>query len=143
MYLNKYDSDCDPVWPQPVIYQYESSTWQEAHSVVVDAFDNIYSTGRVFDWGTQGDWATWKYNSDGVLQSGFPIRNSFGNSLDYQDISYDVAADSLGNMIVVGVRGVSGCSGCLNNNLDWHVRKYRCLWDTPLGRHFQRSSKSV
>ena len=34
-----------------------------------------------------------------------------------------VAVDSLGNMIVVGVRGVSGCSGCLNNNLDWHVRK--------------------
>ena len=133
MYLNKYDSDCDPVWPQPVIYQYESSTWQEAHSVVVDAFDIIYSTGRVFDWGTQGDWATWKYNSDGVLQSGFPIRNSFGNSLDYQDISYDVAVDSLGNMIVVGVRGVSGCSGCLNNNLDWHVRKYSAsgtlLWE--------------
>ena len=36
-------------------------------------------------------------------------------------------------MIVVGVRGVSGCSGCLNNNLDWHVRKYDAtgtlLWE--------------
>ena len=133
MYLNKYEPDCDPVWGSPVIYQYGSSVWQEAHSVKVDASGNIYPTGRVFDWGTQGDWATWKYNSDGVLQSGFPIRNSFGNSVYFQDISYDVAVDSLGNMIVVGVRGVSGAQGSLTNNLDWHVRKYDAtgtlLWE--------------
>jgi hypothetical protein len=139
MYLNKYNPACSPVWTNPVVYYagsgMDQGAWQEAHSVAVDVNDNIYPSGRIFDWGTQGDWATWKYNSDGVLQSGFPIRNSWSNSLNYQDISYDVAVDSLGNMIVVGVRGVSDCSGtsCIINNLDWHVRKYNSsrtlLWE--------------
>ncbi len=134
MYLNKYAPDCDPVWAQPVMYQYQpgSSTWQDAQSVVVGALDNIYITGRTFDWGTQGDWITLKYNSAGVLQSGFPILYNFSNSLNYQDYAFDVAVDSLGNIIVVGVRGVSDCGGtsCVTNNLDWHVRKYNASGTT-------------
>ena len=147
MYLNKYDPDCNPVWAQPVIYHevaFGDSAWQEAHSVVVDPSDNIFPAGRVFgawDWPPgnilESEWATWKYNPNGALQAGFPVYYNFSQVHYLADLSYDIALDSLGNMIVVGVRGVSGCDGCISNNIDWHVRKYNSsgvlLWEDTYG----------
>ena len=142
MYLNKFDSSCNPVWAQPVIYHETSlgdSAWQEAYSVVVDTYDTIFPTGRVFmSWGPyQGDWATWKYNSDGVLQAGFPVYYNYSYYYYIGDYSYDIAVDSLGNIIVVGGRGVSGIEGGATNNHDWHVRKYSptgiLLWEDTYG----------
>jgi hypothetical protein len=142
MYLNKYDSVCNSVWSNPVVYVEGTpgnSYWQEAHSVTVDENDNIYPTGRVFvGWGNnQSDWATWKYNSNGVPQAGFPIYYNYSFNWYIGDYSYDVAVDNLGNIITVGVRGVSGQEGSLTNNLDWHVRKYNpsgtLLWEDTFG----------
>jgi hypothetical protein len=139
MYLNKYDPDCNPVWSQPVIYHelaFGDSAWQEANSVVVNPSDNIFAAGRVFAaWATghEGDWATWKYNASGIPQVGFPWYYNYSASYIYADLAYDLAVDSLGNIIAVGVRGVSGCDGCTSNNIDWHVRKYdssgTLLWE--------------
>jgi hypothetical protein len=142
MYLNKYDSACNSVWSNPVVYVEGApgnSYWQEAHSVTMDENDNIYPTGRVFvGWGNnQSDWATWKYNSDGVLQAGFPVYYNYSYYYYIGDYSYDIAVDSLGNIITVGVRGVSGVEGSTTNNLDWHVRKYNAsgtlLWEDTYG----------
>jgi hypothetical protein len=142
MYLNKYDSACNSIWSNPVVYVEGApgnSYWQEAHSVAVDENDNIYPTGRVFvGWGNnQSDWVTWKYNSNGALQAGFPMYYNYSFSWFIGDYSYDVAVDNLGNIITVGVRGVSGVEGSLTNNLDWHVRKYSAsgtlLWEDTYG----------
>jgi hypothetical protein len=142
MVLDKYDANCNPVWDDPVIYHemgFGDSAWQEANSVALDSSDNIFLAGRVFaGWGpNQGDWATWKYDANGTLQAGFPLYYNYSTSYIYADLAYDVAVDSSGNIIVVGVRGVSGCDGCTNNNIDWHVRKYSVsgtvLWEDTYG----------
>ena len=120
-YLNKFDSSCAPVWAAPVIYKYPGdSAWQSTFSVALDANDNIYPTGSVFaGWGVyEGAWATWKYDTNGVLQTGFPIVYNYSPSYAYTDYSQDVAIDSLGNIIVVGYIGQA------SGNLNWHVRKY-------------------
>lgn len=41
-----------------------------------------------------------------------------------QDRSYGIAVDALGNIVVVGIRGESGTDGALDNDYDWHIRKY-------------------
>jgi hypothetical protein len=99
--------------------------WVGAQGVAVDASDNIYVAGSDFvDWGsTQGAWLTMKYNSAGVISLG-PIYYDYNNYSFLQDRAYDVTLDSEGNIISVGVLGVSGCDGCLYNDGDWHVRKY-------------------
>jgi hypothetical protein len=121
MYLNKYNGDCEQVWGDPVIYKYPGdSAWQGANSVTLDANDNIYATGNVFaGWGgPEHEWATWKYDTNGALQTGFPIFYNYSPTSQYVDYSYDVAVDSIGNIIVVGVRGQG------IGNYDGHVRKY-------------------
>jgi hypothetical protein len=121
MYLNKYDGDCEQVWGDPVIYKYPGdSAWQGANSVTLDASDNIYATGNVFaGWGgPEHEWATWKYDTNGALQTGFPILYNYSPTSQYVDYSYDVAVDSFGNIIVVGIRGQGV------GNYDGHVRKY-------------------
>lgn len=147
MYLNKYNGNCNPVWSQPVIYHeinFGDSAWQEAHSVVLDSSDNIFPTGRVFGaWDSppgnilESEWATWKYNSSGQLQAGFPVYYNYSQFHYIADLSYDIALDGFGNMIVVGYRGVSGTDGGIYNDLDWHVRKYdptgALLWEHTYG----------
>lgn len=137
MYLNKYYQDCNPVWGGPVIYKHPGgdSAWQGAYSVTLDTNDNIYATGSVFaDWATgiEHEWATWKYDANGALQNGFPILYNYSTTYQYVDYSYDVAVDSLGNIIVVGIRGQGV------NNYDGHIRKYdpagTLIWsDTYVG----------
>lgn len=134
-YLNKYGQDCNPEWAAPVIFVNPSdSAWQGMNSVTLDTNDNIFATGSVMgDWDLlQHEWATWKYDTNGILQSGFPIYYNYSTSTSYVDYSYDVAVDSLGNIIVVGIRGQGV------GNYDWHVRKYNStgtlLWsDTYAG----------
>ena len=127
MYLNKYKPDCSPLWSQPVIYKYPGdSAWQSANSVVVDSNDNIFPTGSVFaGWGgPETEWATWKYDANGSLQSGFPIFYNYSSNFNFSDLSYDLALDGLGNIVVVGYRGESWTGDTATKNLDWHVRKY-------------------
>lgn len=133
-YLNKYDGECNPVWAAPVVYKYpDDSAWQSMYSVTTDGSDNIFTTGAVFgNWGPiQHEWATWKYNGDGVLQPGFPFFYNYSNEYQYADYSYDLAVDKLGNIVVVGSIGQA------LNNLDWHVRKYNSagllLWSDTFG----------
>jgi hypothetical protein len=133
MYLNKYDSNCSPVWGQPIIYIYNPgcygcSAWQSLSDIAVDkTTDDIYVSGTVFgawDNVTEQEWAIFKYDQDGVLQAGFPWIYNYGTDHYIADLAYGIALDNEGNIIVVGQRGVSGTDGGLTNNIDWHVRKY-------------------
>ena len=126
-YFNKYDHACAALWASPVIWTYPVdgvSAWQSANSVALDSSNNIYPTGSVFGgWGgPEHEWATWKYDTNGILQSNFPVYYNYKSSYDAYgvDYSYDIAVDGLGNMIVVGIRGENRATG----NYDWHVRKY-------------------
>jgi hypothetical protein len=97
--------------------------WSSAYGVCLDASDNIYVAGSVFaNWTLEeGQWAIWKYDPGGTLQTGFPIYYNFSSgsgAYQYQDIAFDLAVDGAGGFLVVGRRGVA------LGNVDWHVRKY-------------------
>ena len=139
-YIQKYDSNCIPVWAQPVIINYDpwNSAWQNAQEIALDKDDNIYIAGSVFGYwgGPESEWAIWKYDKNGNAYSGFPILynySSYPSGYFIPDYAYGIAVDSTGNIIAAGMRGVSGCDGCLNKDYDWHVRKYdpsgALLWE--------------
>lgn len=136
-YIRKYDPNCNPVWPQPVIINYDpwNSAWQNSQEIAFDKDGNIYIGGNVFGYwgGPEGEWAIWKFDKDGNAYSGFPILYNYSSYYYIPDYAYGIAVDSVGNIIAAGMRGVSGCDGCLNKNYDWHVRKYdpsgALLWE--------------
>jgi IPT/TIG domain len=136
-YIRKYDSNCNPVWPQPKIINYDpwNSAWQNSQEIAFDKDGNIYVGGAVFGYwgGAEGEWAIWKFDKDGNAYSGFPILYNYSWNYYIPDYAYGIAVDSVGNIIAAGMKGVSGCDGCLNKNYDWHVRKYdpsgALLWE--------------
>ena len=140
-YIQKYDKDCNPLWDTPIIINYDpwNSAWQNIQEIVLDKDDNIYVGGNVFGgWGgAEGEWAIWKYDKDKNLFPGFPILYNYASAFYIPDYTYGIAVDSTGNIIAAGMRGVSGCDGCLNKNYDWHVRKYApsgvLLWEDTYG----------
>ncbi len=99
------------------------SPWQSANGVAVDADDSIIVTGSSFGYwdSTRHQWVTIKYNKDGGIVWG-PVRANFAGDENLPDISYGVEVDSQGNVVVVGIKGVSGSGDY--RNFDWYVRKY-------------------
>lgn len=69
-----------------------------AASMAVDAFGNIYVTGRSLGSGTGSDYATIKYNSAGVQQ--WEVRYSSPGS--FSDVPKSLAVDAAGNVLVTG-----------------------------------------
>ncbi len=121
MLVRKYDPYLNLLWQQT----HDEFAWSGARGVDIDKDDNIYVTGNVFtSWAVANQWAVLKYDKDGNLLSGFPVRYDFGvgvgtsTPVDLWDVPYDIAVDENGNFIVVGFRGVA------SGNRDWHVRKY-------------------
>ena len=53
-----------------------------------------------------------------------PLYWDFGADSYAPDQAFDVAVDSVGDIIVVGVSGNDGATGADDANRDWHVRKY-------------------
>lgn len=130
MLIQKYDADGTLLWER----RYYDYGWAGVQGAVVDGDDNIYVTGSVFtSWSIiEQQWATLKYDKDGNLLLG-PIHYDYSSRHYFPDIAYDVAVDKDRNIIVVGIRGVSGALGGLTNDVDWHVRKYdpsgNLLWE--------------
>jgi hypothetical protein len=128
--LQKYEPDGGerlegPVWQQ-IWQDGAGSAWQGGLGVVTDMSNSIYTASIAFhawDGVTQGEWATLKFDPDGNITLGPLYYNNFGGHF-LQDRPYDVAVDSDGNIIVVGISAVSGVEGGATNNVDWHIRKY-------------------
>jgi uncharacterized delta-60 repeat protein len=92
----KYDSDGIEQWVAR--YNGPGNYLDTPKAVAVDAFGNVYVTGCSYGDGTSSDYATIKYNSDGVEQ--WVARyNGPGNG---NDVVYAMALDDLGNVYVTG-----------------------------------------
>jgi hypothetical protein len=117
--LRKYSPTGTLLWEKVQSF----GAWSSGYGVCLDASDNIYVAGAVFaNWTIEeGQWAIWKYDPGGTLQTGFPIYYNYSSgsgAYQYQDIAFDIAVDGAGGFLVVGRRGVAV------GNVDWHVRKY-------------------
>ncbi len=92
----KYDSDGNEQWVAR--YNGPGNYHDTPIAIAVDAFDNVYVTGYSYGDGTRSDYATIKYNSDGIEQ--WVARyNGSGNG---NDLVFAMAVDDAGNVYVTG-----------------------------------------
>jgi uncharacterized delta-60 repeat protein len=97
----KYAQDGDSIWTA----RYDGgSEYDDATGVVIDYSGNVYVTGRSFGSGTGWDYATIKYNPDGVEQW-VERYNGSGNS---SDEARAISVDPSGNVYVTGYSYGSG-----------------------------------
>ncbi len=94
----KYDSNGDWLWGQMYNGPVNSDDWP--YSIAVDAAGNVYVTGGSGSGvsGTYDDYATIKYNSDGVVQ--WIAR--YNGPENGNDIANSIAVDLQGNVYVTG-----------------------------------------
>ncbi|MDP1677920.1 MAG: SBBP repeat-containing protein, partial [Bacteroidota bacterium] len=92
----KYNSNGDTLWVRR--YNGPGNSDDYAHSLAVDAFGNVYVTGRSDGSGTDYDYATIKYNSNGDM---LWVRryNGPGNGSDWVR---SLAVEGSGNVYVTG-----------------------------------------
>jgi len=92
----KYDSDGTEQWA--VRYNGPGNYHDTPRAIAVDAFGDVYVTGYSYGDGTSYDYATIKYNSDGVEQWVARYNNP-GNG---NDVVYAMTLDDFGNVYVTG-----------------------------------------
>ena len=100
---------------------YHTGAWNAGSEVLCGENGDIYVAGFEFGgWGAgEYIWSVLKYNSDGDLQSGFPINYDYSPDFDYQDRAHAMAMDAEGNLFVGGQRG-----NTTEEDVDWHIRGY-------------------
>jgi uncharacterized delta-60 repeat protein len=108
----KYNSAGVQQWATRYNGPNNASDW--AWSLAVDLNGNVYVTGQSLVSGANYDYATVKYNSDGV-QQWVSRYNGPGN---YFDAAYSLAVDQNGNVYVTGESVISGF------NYDYTTIKY-------------------
>ena len=92
----KYNSAGETLWTRR--YNGPGNYTDGAFDIVADNAGNVYVTGRSYGSGTGKDWATIKYNADGVEQW---VQRSNGAGSG-EDGAYCLALDGLGNVYVTG-----------------------------------------
>jgi uncharacterized delta-60 repeat protein len=93
----KYDNDGVQQW----VARYDgpdSEGEDDANYITVDGSGNVYVTGRSYGLNTSTDYATIKYNNDGVEQWVSRYNGSYNN----QDRPHALALDNSGNVYVTG-----------------------------------------
>lgn len=94
----KYDKETgDTLWMR--IYDGPAGKCDQAYALAMDGDGNVYVTGKSEGTGTDFDFLTIKYNSDGEEQWTARYNNPAG---DGWDIAYALAVDSSGNVYVTG-----------------------------------------
>ncbi len=95
-------------------YNGPGNNGDSAHSIAVDISGNVYVIGGSFGSGTRDDYATIKYNTNGVQQ--WVAR--YNGSLDSSDVASSIKVDGLGNVYVTGGSVVNGTA------IDYSTIKY-------------------
>jgi uncharacterized delta-60 repeat protein len=112
----KYNSAGDQLW----VAQYngptneESMNWVYGDVMAMDSSNNVYMSGYSYGNGTDSDYTTVKFESDGN-QAWVARYNGPGNYIDYAE---DVTVDPSGNVYVTGVTYING------TNRDYATVKY-------------------
>jgi uncharacterized delta-60 repeat protein len=125
----KYNQNGDTLWTSR--YDGTGSGYDYATRVIVDSLDNIYITGRSDGINTQEDFATIKYDSNGVQQW---VRRYDGSGQD--DEPKDIAVIKNGEVVVTGFS--TGAS----TGRDFLSIKYSSSGDTIWTRRFNGASGS-
>jgi len=118
----KYNPSGNQEWI--AIYNGPGNSDDYGAAIALDNSGNVYVTGSSIGVGSDLDYATIKYNSDGVLQW-VARNNGIHNSGDY---SYLLSIDNAGNVYVSGHEGIIDsselCTIKYNNNgeLQWIAR---------------------
>ncbi len=92
----KYSSSGDEIWTKR--YNGSGNDGDRANAMAIDDSANIYLTGWSVGAGTQLDYATVKYNSDGIFQ--WAAR--WDDPASSFEEANDIAVDKLGNVFVTG-----------------------------------------
>jgi ankyrin repeat protein len=126
----KYNSNGDTAWVRR--YNGPGNSADQAYALAVDGSGNVYVTGRSIGSGTDYDYATIKYNSNG--DTAWVRRyNGSGNSGDYV---HALAVDGSGNVYVTGMSPGSVTSD------DYATIKYLSNGDTAWVRRYDESESS-
>jgi predicted transcriptional regulator len=100
----KYDTNGVQKWVSRYFYNNGNGV-DEATAIAVDSTGNIYVTGRSQGSGTDYDYATIKYDTNGVQKWDVARRYNFSNGADEATA---IAVDSAGNVYVTGRSQGSG-----------------------------------
>ncbi len=127
----KYNANGDTVWLRR--YNGPANNTDGASAIAVDRTGNVYVTGSSRSATAFDDYATIKYNSNGV-QQWVARYNGAGNDADEAKA---IAVDRQGNVYVTGYSYSSGA------NNDYLTIKYNSSGDTTWVRQFNGSGNSA
>jgi len=98
----KYDSLGVQQWIQ--IYNGPANSSDRAYAIALDDFDNVYVTGYSRGMGTSDDFATIKYNSQGIQQ----WVSTYNGTANSDDAANSISVDNFGNTFVSGASTGTG-----------------------------------
>ncbi|HEY3250455.1 MAG TPA: SBBP repeat-containing protein, partial [Ignavibacteria bacterium] len=98
----KYNSSGDTLWVRR--YNGPENNWDAAHSLVIDAANNIYVTGVSYNSSTDFDYVTIKYSPSGAQQ----WIATYDGPANSEDWAVDIALDAASNVYVTGYSLGSG-----------------------------------
>ncbi|MBS1518012.1 MAG: SBBP repeat-containing protein, partial [Bacteroidetes bacterium] len=128
----KYNSSGDQLW----VKRYESTVnnvWNKAKSICLDNFGNIYVTGSSGITGIENDYATIKYNFDGIEQW-VQRYNGPGNG---EDVPSSIKVDANGNVYVTGASEGNGTGS------DYATIKYSQQLQAPSNLYYDASNNRL
>jgi uncharacterized delta-60 repeat protein len=111
----KYDTNGNELWVAR--YNGPGNSSDVAYAIAVDSFGNVYVTGQSVGIGTNYDYATIKYNTNGN-QVWIDRYNGPQNAIDY---AYDIAIDEAGSVYVTGYSDYGTATG---TRCDYATLKY-------------------
>lgn len=131
----KYDNDGVEQWVAR--YNGPANERDQAYSITLDTAGNIYVTGRSKGIGTSYDYATIKYNNDGVEQ--WAAR--YDGPANYDDSAESIALDDAGNVYVTGYsNGITSCDYATIKYNSYGVEQWVARYDCPASERDQASS---